>query len=144
MSIALKMPSKWLSRKKENKLNDQSFCFICVFIDVSVFPQISSLSHCLCHIYLNGLVAIDIHLNCWGRYILQIFQYLCQSLVQIVFRILVLHIRHWHVDLILRSKVDFVIVVWNLIWNFHTCDNWSLVSPTSRYVSQCIASSTDQ
>lgn len=65
-----------------NKLNHiWSIGLVCVLVDVSIFPQISFLSHCFRNVDLDWLVTVDVHLDGWWRNVVQILQNLCQSFV---------------------------------------------------------------
>lgn len=122
----------------------KSICLIGIFIDVGILPEVSSFSHCFSNIDFYWLVTIDIQLNsCWSN-IVKIFKNLSQSFVKIIFWVLILHIRNWHMKLVFRSKVNFIITIRKLIRNLHSSNYRSFISPTTRNVSKSIASTTSK
>lgn len=92
-------------------------------IQISILPKVSLLPHRLIHIDLNRKVSINIHLNSRSIHLIQIPENLLSGLVQVGLTILILHIANWHVDLVLRGKVDTVLVLWYFVWNVHSANN---------------------
>ena len=102
-----------------------SIIFISVSIQIRVLPQISLLPDHLAHVYLDWLLltAIDAHLHPWTIDLPQILKDLLSSLIEIGLAILVLHVGHRHMNLVLGSKIYTVIVLRNLVGNFHSTNH---------------------
>lgn len=69
--------------------------------------------------YLDRLVAIDIQLHTRPVDLVQIFDDLFCSFIEIHAAVLVLHVAHRHVDFVLGCKVYAVVVLRDLVADLH-------------------------
>lgn len=94
--------------------------------------------------YLDGLVAIDIKLYARAVHLVQIFNDLLGSFVEIHAAVLVFHVAHRHVYFVLRRKVNAVLVLRDLVAYLYAAHDRSLVCPATRYVTQGVASTSEK
>lgn len=98
-----------------------SLRLISILINIGILPEVSPLPDHLVHIDLDLLQSpIHVNLHSWPVDLPQVFQDLLDGLVQVGLAVLVLHIRHWHVDLVLWGEVNAVVVGWDLVGDVHS------------------------
>ena len=116
----LMMPSQNLLLSTDNPY--KSLRLISILIDVGILPKIPPLSDHLTHVHLDLLQPVDVHLHTWPVDLVQVAQDLLDRLVQVGLAILVLHVRHRHVDLVLGREVNAVVVLRDLVGDLHAAD----------------------
>ena len=93
---------------------------------------------------LHWQIGIDVQLHSRSIHQRNVLEDLLGCLGQVALGILVLHVTHRHVQLELRSKVNAVLVLRNLIWNLHPANDRSFIGPASRHIPQSIASTSNE
>lgn len=100
----------------------KSLRLISILIDVGILPKIPPLPDHLTHIDLDLLQSVDVHLHAGSVDLVEVAQDLLDGLVEVGLAILVLHVRHRHVDLVLWGEVDAVVVLRDLVGDLDTAD----------------------
>lgn len=63
---------------------------------------------------------------------------------EVSFAVLVLHVGDGHVDFVLWSEVDAVVVERDFVGDFNVADYRCFIGPASRHISKSISSTTEE